>query len=281
MHPKYLEQVLLDRGIPHPPLRQLEIFVDLLTEAQKPLMEERLRKLSMGVERQEDLDALLAGIHAHAPDAPVAANDAVPASQRREAPATARQEPHHEVQPPLRRVAPEDTPASDDKLPPEVLHVLRRHGMHVYASSAALKIELATLRAGETSGTLQYTVQVDAARAKGNGYDWRSKVPFQFTRRELPLLAAFLLGMSGKKMALANHGPNTDKHFEVEDQGSHLFVKVRLTGKAPIALPVQAADVFGWGELCLVALQLNRPALDTAGHLALLRRISRMEAPHD
>lgn len=274
MHPKYLEQVLLDRGIPHPPLRQLEIFVDLLSEAQKPVMEERLRKLSMGVEQQEDLDALLAGINAHAPDAPGV--EAVPAPQRREAPPVARgQDARQEVRPPQRSVG------SDEKLPPDVLHMLRQHGMHVYAKSAALKIELATLRAGEASGALQYTVQIDAARSKGSGYDWQSKVPFQFTRRELPLLTAFLLGMSGKSLTLSNHGPNTDKHFEVEDQGANLFVKVRLSGRAPIALPVQAADVFGWGELCLVALQLNRPSIGTDGHLALLRRMSRMEAPRD
>lgn len=274
MHPKYLEQVLLDRGIPHPPLRQLEIFVDLLSEAQKPVMEERLRKLSLGVEQQEDLDALLAGINAHSTDRPSPAVDLVPVPQRSEAPTAARPEARPER--PRQRPTP-----PDDKLPPDVLQMLRQHGMHVYASSAALKIELATLRAGEASGALQYTVQIDAARAKGHGYDWHGKVPFQFTRRELPLLAAFLLGMSGKKLTLSNHGPNTDKHVEVEDQGSHLFVKVRLNGKGPIALPVLPADVFGWGELCLVALQLNRPSLGTDGHLALLRRISRMEAPHD
>lgn len=275
MHPKYLEQVLLDRGIPHPPLRQLEIFVDLLSEAQMPVMEERLRRLSLGVEQQEDLDALLNGINAHTSDARASGAESVPAPQRAESPPAASQEVRPQNRPPQRTVS------AEDKLPPDVLQLLRQHGMHVYASSAALKIELATLRAGEATGAVQYTVQIDAARAKGHGYDWHSKVPFQFTRRELAQLAGFLLGMGGKKLTLSNHGPNTDKHFEIEDQGSHLFVKVRLNGKSPIALPVQPGDVFGWGELCLVALHLNRPSIGTDGHLALLRRISRMEPPHD
>jgi hypothetical protein len=274
MHPKYLEQVLRDRGIPHPPLRQLEVFVNSLSETQLPAMEERLRRLSLGAERQEDLDALLEGINAHAARAPVPATASASAPQEV---ATTTPIP----QPQRIEVRQKRHVAADDKLPADVLHMLRQHGMHVYASSAALKIELATLRTGEASGALQYTVQIDAARSKGQSYDWHSKVPFQFTRRELPLLAAFLLGMGGKKLTLANHGPNTDKHFEVEDQGAHLFVKVRVTGKGPIALPVPAADVFGWGELCLVALQLNRPSLGTDGHLALLRRIGRMEAPRD
>lgn len=274
MHPKYLEQVLLDRRIPHPPLRQLEIFVDLLSEAQVPVMEERLRKLSLGVEQQEDVDALLEGINAHATEASGPATHMAAAPQKSAAPS-----PGPSSNPPRTEERQKAPTAPDDKLPPDVLHMLRQHGMHVYASSAALKIELATLRAGEASGALQYTVQIDAARKKGQGYDWQSKVPFQFTKRELPLLAAYLLGLGGKKLTLANHGPNTDKHFEAEDQGAHLFVKLRVTGKGPIAVPVQPADVFGWGELCLVALQLNRPSLSTDGHLALLRRIGRMEAP--
>lgn len=274
MHPKYLEQVLRDRGIPLPPLRQLEMFVDLLSEAQKPEMEERLRKLSLGVEQQEDVQALLEGINAHAPAALPSAVEVAASPRRFEEscpPPQAERNAHR----------PQRAGRADDKLPPDVLTTLRQHGMHVYATSAALKIELATLRAGEGGGALQYTVQIDAARAKAHGYDWHSKVPFQFTRRELPLLAAHLLGMGGKKLTLANHGPNTDKHFELEDQGTHLFVKVRITGQAPIALPVPPAEVFGWGEICLVALQMNRPTLSTDGHLALLRRVGRMDALRD
>lgn len=275
MHPKYLSQVLLDRGIPQPPLRQLEVFVELLSEAERPLMDERLRKLALGAEQQEDLEALLEGIRAHSPDAQRSEAEPVPAPETNEAPPSGRSKAATEQRPAPR-------PASaDDKLPADVLDLLRQHGLHVYATKAALKIELSTLRAGEASGSLQYTVQIDAARAKANGYDWRGKMPFQFTKRELPLLAAFLLGMGGKKLTLANHGPNTGKHFEVEDQGAHLFVKVRVAGGPTIAVPVSPADVFGWGEICLVALQLNRPALGTDGHLALLRRVGRMEPCRD
>jgi hypothetical protein len=275
MHPKYLGQVLLDRGIPQPPLRQLEVFVDLLSEAERRLMEERLRKLALGAETQEDLEALLDGIRAHSPNAQRLEAEPDPPPARTEAEPTRKAKAATEQRP-----APAPAPA-DDKLPADVLDLLRQHGLHVYATKAALKIELATLRAGEASGSLQYTVQIDAARAKANGYDWRSKVPFQFTKRELPLLAAFLLGMGGKKLTFANHGPNTDKHFEVEDQGSHLFVKVRVAGGPTIAVPIAPADVFGWGEICLVALQLNRPALGIDGHLALLRRVGRMEPCRD
>lgn len=271
MHPKYLEQVLRDRGIPHPPFAQLEMFVASMSEAEVPAMEERLRKLAFGTETQEDLDELLDGIRAAV---------AVPARRQEAsslAPPLRDQETRSQAAPASARPA----TSGGEKLPADVLATLRQHGMHVYAKSAALKIELATLRAGEATGNVVYTVQIDAARARGEGYDWQAKVPFQFTRRELPLLTAFLLGMSGQKLTLSNHGPNTDKHLEVEDQGANLFVKVRITGRAPVALPVMAPDVFAWGELCLVALHLNRPTLGTDAHLALLRRMSRMEAPRD
>lgn len=271
MHPKYLEQVLRDRGMPTPPLRQLEQFVASLSAAEASQMEERLRKVALGVDQHEDVEALLQGIKA-ATALETEVQTGTPKLAIR-----AGHPPRPAAPPPgQKRMA-----ASEDKLPPEVLSTLRKHGMHVYATSAALKVELGTLRADEASGMVQYTVQIEAAKAKEGGYDWQGKVPFQFTRRELPLLAATLLGVGRKKLTLGSHGPYADKHFELEDQGTHLYVKVRITGCPVISLPVGPADVFGWGEICLVAMQLNRPILGIEGHLALLRRIGRMEAPRD
>lgn len=269
MHPRYVEQVLRDRGMPAPAFPQLERFVESLSAAELPDMEECLRKLALGVEQQEDTEALLRRIASvSAPPAPEEADT----GQDLPAPT------HRRAQPPRAAAQPKQARPSGDALPPDVLSTLRQHGMHVYAKSAALKIELGTLRIADACGAVQYTIQLDAARAKPHGYDWHGKVPFQFTSRELPLLAAYLLGMSGSKLVFSNHGPNTDKHFEAEDQGASLFVKVRLSGGPAIALPVPTADVFAWGELCLVALQLNRPAIGTDAHLALLRRAGRMEA---
>ena len=272
MHARYVEQVLRDRGMPAPAFAQIERFVQSLSELELPDMEECLRKLALGVEQHQDAEALLQRI---------AAVSAAPAPAHVEAtrdPAAPAQPQSGAATAPVR---PQRIKAGADALPADVLWTLRQHGMHVYAKSAALKIELGALRAADPCGAVQYTVQLDAAKAKQQGYDWQGKVPFQFTIRELPLLAAFLLGMSGSKLAFSNHGPNTDKHFEAEDQGANLFVKVRLSGGPAFALPVSAADVFAWGELCLVALQLNRPAIGMDGHLALLRRVGRMEGARD
>lgn len=272
MHARYLEQVLRDRGMPVAPLAQLEAFVQGLAPAQEQEMDERLRRLAMGVERAHDGESILDGIRKAASSAAAAPADDAPHSQERCEPAAL--EGSHEGNPVRSK-----EPAG--KLPREVLETLRRHGLHVYAKTAALKVELATLRTGESVGAVQYTVQLDAARAKADGYDWRAKIPFQFTRRELPLLAAALLGMRPGPLKIENHGPNTDKHFELVDQQAHLFVKVRLSGGPTIALPVGPADVFAWGELCLVALHLNRPTISTDGHLALLRRIGKMAGSHE
>jgi hypothetical protein len=47
-------------------------------------------------------------------------------------------------------------------------------------------------------------------------------------------------------------------------------------GRSPVAVPAAAEDVFAWGELALVALQLNRPMLSADAHLQLLRRTGQM-----
>ena len=154
---------------------------------------------------------------------------------------------------------------------------LRSHGVHIYGKSAALKIELDTLRGHETQAECHYTVLIEGAnKGKAMGYDWGAKIPFQLTRRELPLVAAFLLGFSSSKLELKNHGPEANKSLTLEEQKGKLFVKVAQTGRAPVPVPVEPADVFAWGELCMVALQLNRPTVSPGIHLALLRRVGRM-----
>lgn len=285
MHPRYVHQVLRDRGFPVKSLAAVEAFVQSLDPGQVEDMGERVRRLALGVEREDDGETLLAAINAatlRAAPKPqqsptVAPQQVEPAgSDALAPPATAASEPLARSGPVHAAVRSAPVPKSSPSQ--EVLEVLRQHGMHVYATSAALKIELGTLREGHADGSSQYTVQLDAARARaGGGYDWTAKIPFQFTRRELPLLAAALLGFRTEPLKIGNHGPNADKHFELVDQKAHLYVKVRAGG-APIGVPVGPADVFAWGELCLVALQLNRPAVGTEGHLALLRRIGKMGA---
>lgn len=156
------------------------------------------------------------------------------------------------------------------------LKLLRSHGTHVYASTAAIKLELAQPRASETGGEAQYTVQVEGARKQGGGFDWDRKIAFQLTRRELPVLAAFLLGFAGKRVEFRNHGDARDKVLTLEDQGHKIFLRLVQASQHAIALPVEPEDLYYCGEICMVALQLNRPLLGPEDRLALLRRVGAM-----
>jgi hypothetical protein len=100
-------------------------------------------------------------------------------------------------------------------------------------------------------------------------------VPFQFTKRELPLLTAVLLGYARSTLKCANHGPAGDKFLEVREQGRTFFVRLGQAGKF-MAMPIEAPDVHAWGQICLTALKLNAPEIDGASHLALLRRVGMM-----
>jgi hypothetical protein len=253
LHPGYIHQTLRGRGVPPPPKRDIVNFIASLRPEAASVEAERVRRISMGVDRSDDVECLLDAIKAKRPEesAPEALKPLVskpPARVASAAPA----EPHTEF--------------------------LRSHGVHIYGQSAALKIELDTLRTSdEQAGGFQYTVLIEGANnRKGGGYNWTTKVPFQLTRRELPLVAAFLLGFTTEKLEFNNHGPQANKFLTLEDQGGKILVRVGQAGRAPVPVPVEPADVFSWGELCIVALQLNRPTVGAEGQLALLRRVGRM-----
>lgn len=152
---------------------------------------------------------------------------------------------------------------------------MRDLGVHVYAGKAAMKVELDVLRAQEHE-PVRYTVQLEMAPAKNvRSYDWQSKIAFQFTRKELPLLGAMLLGYAGETFVLTNHGPDHDKRLEIHQQGNSLFVKLRQGAKT-LALPVDAADVYAWMAIVMTALKKNHEVLDSGVFLEMLKRTGTM-----
>jgi hypothetical protein len=190
---------------------------------------------------------------------------------------TLRALPHAPAERPLASHVPPAVAGSTDRRE-QTLKLLRSHGTHVYASTAAIKLELAQPRTSDAGGEAQYTLQVEGTRKQGGGYDWRRKIVFQLTRRELPVLAAFLLGFGGKKVEFRNHGEDQDKALTLEDQGHKVFLRLMQASQPVIALPVEPEDLYYCSEICMVALQLNRPLLGPEDRLALLRRVGAMHA---
>ena len=141
-----------------------------------------------------------------------------------------------------------------------------------------MKVELDLLRAPDGEAA-KYTVQIELAPSSApRVYDWHQKVAFQFTRRELPLLAAMLMGFAGDALVLTNHGPDHDKKLEIHQQGNKLFVKIRQGGTA-YSMPVEASDVFAWTAIAMTALKKNNDALDSGVFLEMLKRTGEMLRP--
>ena len=266
LSPRWLGQVLKDRGVLPPSDAACSAFVASLDAQGLAQVRATLNSIVQGVESSSDMAYLLNAIeHAHQQAvAPVAMAETHVPSVQPSHPANKAQPVV--VDPPAKQ--PRATPAEDRPW-------VRDLGIHVYAGKAAMKVELDVLRAQEDE-PVRYTVQLELAPAKNvRSYDWQRKIAFQFTRKELPLLGAMLLGYAGDTFVLTNHGPDHDKRLEIHQQGNSLFVKLRQGAKT-LALPVDAADVYAWMAIVMTALKKNHEVLDSGAFLEMLKRTGTM-----
>lgn len=86
-----------------------------------------------------------------------------------------------------------------------------------------------------------------------------------------------LMGYAGDSLVLTNHGPDHDKRLELHLQGSTLYVKLRQ-GARTLAMPVEAADLFGWVAITVTALKNHHDALDSASLFEILKRTGALHA---
>lgn len=110
--------------------------------------------------------------------------------------------------------------------------------LHIYGGKASLCIEEGVNANGEPC------LFLDAANSTGpRKYDYANKTRIMFTRLELPMIAAVLLGLV-PRVEYKNHGAEKNKAFSIERQDNAFFVKV-FEGSKPIKpVPVGAADAF-------------------------------------
>lgn len=271
---KWLRQVLKDRGVAAPTEAACAAFVGTLDEAGQRRVRLFLEAVVRGVESTDDMLTFLDSIRAAALAAqPPSAGTPQPPAQ----PAAP------QFPPSVRETGTAATGRSLLKSGSTAASesgqraMLREQGMHIYAGKAAMKVELDTLRSGEGESS-RLTVQIELAPSKGpRAYDWARKIPFQFTRKELPLLGAMLMGYAGDVLVLTNHGPEHDKRLEVRQQAGSMFVKLRQ-GVKTLAMPVEAADVFGWVALTITALKSHHEALDSGALFEMLKRTGAMHA---
>lgn len=161
------------------------------------------------------------------------------------------------------------SPSNATPTTPRAVPAARQRAQHhVYGGRAALTFELDETPAGAPTVALDGAVSVGERK-----YDWQNKIRVQFTTRELPVVAATLLGIL-PECQFSNHGPANDKGFQISWQSDRksFFVKV-WQGKGNLrAVPMPREDAFYAAQLLLRAIQQASPArLDTAGVIATLR----------
>lgn len=136
----------------------------------------------------------------------------------------------------------------------------------VYGKTAALTVEQALLRDGTAT-----TVMIEAANKLPNSdaYDWRNKVAFQITIRELPEFFALLMGwIDATKFRF--HGQENNKNLSAEHQPHGLYLAISQ-GSRKIGVPIEDADRYALAMLVLAAMTLNEPQLTATAVLEIAR----------
>ena len=133
---------------------------------------------------------------------------------------------------------------------------------HVYGNSAGI-----CFSAGTTRGKKQQpTVWVEAAAKVNDKYNWNAKVSLQLSLSELPLVFGIFYGYIDA-VTLEGHGKDNEKTFGIEKQGNKFFVRLRVRGMSPIAIPIIAQDTF---SLMALLLKQIRRTHDLPADLLLL-----------
>lgn len=149
---------------------------------------------------------------------------------------------------------------------------------HVYGVKAAICFEPTTISATDPEREEPFhTLMIEMAEAQSRKrFDWERKISIRLTRRELPLFAAWLLGWC-PALEFSGHGQGNDKVLHLEDQASHLFVRLRQ-GRRLLAAQIGGEEVAAIGCMVMKALHLNAPYMDSQAHLHLVKRAGAMYA---
>lgn len=142
----------------------------------------------------------------------------------------------------------------------------------VYGSSAALTFD-ATLTAKDQCPTV--TVESACARNDGSGsYDWDNKIAFQFSKGELPVVAAVLLGYL-PHCEFRFHGPSRNKScaLSLDPSQTRYVLTMAGDGKAQRRVPIGPEDAFYVAGLFIGQLRNVSPWLSAEDINLLLRQI--------
>lgn len=140
-------------------------------------------------------------------------------------------------------------------------------GCHVYGGKFALNFKATENRKNVA------TISIDAAEMQpGRTVNWADKICVQLTKEELVHVAGVIFGII-TECEYSQHGPQHDKGFKFQHQGSKVFINVMSKGKKAHSVPMTASDAYYVGNLFLRQLQLMQPWMTSGEILTSLRMI--------
>ncbi len=254
INPRWVQTVLRDRGLPVPTVKQLESAMAQLPDDSAEKLRERIQRLHKASETSDEMTSI--------------ADWARGVQVLTVTPAPAANEPS----------APREAHSAKSNSPKTAGQERWEPSHHVYGTKAAATFEPTVIEAvHEVREAPFHTLMVEMAQAETKGrYDWERKIVFRLTRRELPLFVAWLFGWCSN-LEFGAHGQANDKALILEDQQTHLFMKLKQ-GRRLLAVQIGGEEIAAVSAMALKAMHMNEPWIDSQTLLQIAKRAGSLYA---
>lgn len=145
---------------------------------------------------------------------------------------------------------------------------------HVYGKRAAICVEPEVIEDAYANQNVHSLILEIAPAIAAKRYDWENKVRFRFTKRELPIFAGLLMGWI-KTVRFENHGSENDKALVADDQGGHVFLKIKHATLTH-AVQIPSEEVFHICAMAVTAIAKNMNGIDTQTVMMMIKRLAQM-----
>jgi len=143
---------------------------------------------------------------------------------------------------------------------------------HVYGAKTALCFSECFTKQGEKA-----TVMIEAAKSKGDSYDWGDKLSLMLTVSELPIVLGLFMGYLDV-LEIKGHGKQNEKAVTFANQGNQFFITMIARGQGPRAAPMLAKDSYPVITMLLRQMGKNDPSLSADLILQITKRVCDIHA---
>lgn len=161
-----------------------------------------------------------------------------------------------------------DNPPTYDNQPPHSHQPPSKYmSVKSHGAKTAIGFEPDQTRSGWDTARIEAAAKLNP---NSKAFDWENKITIQLTKSELPIVISVLLGYK-KECKFQNHG-ESNKWFEIINQGSNFFVKVGdVLNKKLIVCPVPIVEAHLMGLLGLSQHTKNFDGLTSDAALSAIK----------